>query len=85
MEGMRQLDEFRRIEPELPQREDPLGLQSPLQSALRDLQPAELDVLQLVHNYGQMQAVLDRSPRTDLETAQTLLTLLQKDYVATRR
>jgi pSer/pThr/pTyr-binding forkhead associated (FHA) protein len=85
MEGMRQLDEMRRIESELPGPDDALGLQSPLQPALRDLQPQELDTLQLVINFGQMQAVLDRSPRTDLETAQTLLTLIQKDYVIGRR
>jgi pSer/pThr/pTyr-binding forkhead associated (FHA) protein len=84
MEGMRQLDEYHRIEPELPGRQDPLGLSSPLQAALRDLQPAELDTLQLVINYGQLQAVLDRSPRTDMETAQTLLALIQKDYVTSR-
>jgi pSer/pThr/pTyr-binding forkhead associated (FHA) protein len=84
MEGMRQLDEYHRIEPELPGRQDPLGLSTPLQSALRDLQPAELDTLQLVINYGQFQAVLDRSSRTDMETAQTLLALIQKDYVTIR-
>jgi pSer/pThr/pTyr-binding forkhead associated (FHA) protein len=84
MEGMRQLDEYHRIEPELPARQDPLGLSSPLQAALRDLQPAELDTLQLVINYGQFQAVLDRSSRTDMETAQTLLALIQKDYVTVR-
>jgi hypothetical protein len=84
MEGMRQLDEYNRILPDLPAREDPLGLPNPLQPALKELQPAELDTLQLVINYGQFQAVLDRSPRTDLETAQTLLTLIQKDYVTVR-
>ena len=84
MEGMRQLDEYNRILPDLPAREDPLGLPNPLQPALKELQPAELDTLQLVINYGQFQAVLDRSPRTDLETAQMLLTLIQKDYVTVR-
>jgi len=85
MEGMRQLDEYNRIQGDLPAREDALGLPNPLQPALKDLQPAELDTLQLVINYGQYQAVLDRSPRTDLETAQTLLGLIQRDYVAVRR
>lgn len=84
MEGMRQLDEFRRIEGELPGRDEALGLASPLAAPLRDLQPNELDVLQLVINYGHLQAVLDRSPRTDLETGQALLALIQKEYVARR-
>jgi hypothetical protein len=82
MEGMRQLDEFRRIEPELPQRDQSLGMSLPLTPPLRDLSPQDLDILQLVVNFGQMQAVLDRSPRTDLETAQALLALIQKEYVA---
>jgi hypothetical protein len=81
MEGMRQLDEFRRIEPELPQRDQMCVINVPLAPPLRDLQPGDLDVLQLVLNYGQLQAILDRSPRTDLETAQSLLTLIQKEYI----
>ena len=85
MEGMRQLDEYNRILNDLPSREDALGLPSPVQPALSELKPNELDTLQLVINYGQFQAVLDRSPRTDLETAQTLLALIQRDYVAVRR
>ena len=84
MEGMRQLDELRRIEGELPGRDEALGLSAPLSAPLRDLQPADLDVLQLVINFGRLQAVLDRSPRTDLETAQTLLGLIQKEYVVRR-
>jgi pSer/pThr/pTyr-binding forkhead associated (FHA) protein len=84
MEGMRQLDEYRRIEGELPSRDAALALHNPLQAPLRDLKPEDLDVLQLVINYGQMQAVLDRSPKTDLETAQAILTLVQKEYVAAR-
>ncbi len=85
MEGMRQLDEFRRIEGELPSRDQAIGLSAPLQAQLRDLQPPDLDILQLAINYGQMQAVLDRSPKTDLETAQALLNLLQKEYLTVRR
>jgi hypothetical protein len=84
MEGMRQLDEFKRIEPELPARHGPLAVSVPLTPPLRDLQGNDLDVLQLVINHGQMGAVLDRSPRTDLETAQALLNLIQKGYVATQ-
>jgi pSer/pThr/pTyr-binding forkhead associated (FHA) protein len=85
MEGMRQLDEIRRIEPDLPTRDAALGLAAPLQPPLRDLAPNDLDTLQLVINYGQMQAVLDHSPRSDLETAQSLLTLVQKEYVVARK
>jgi pSer/pThr/pTyr-binding forkhead associated (FHA) protein len=85
MEGMRQLDEFRRIEGELPTRDQAIGLAAPLQAPLRDLQPNDLDMLQLAINCGHVQAVLDRSPKTDLETAQALLNLLQKEYLTVRR
>jgi len=84
MEGMRQLDELRRIEPDLPAREEAIGVSVPLQPPLRELQPAELDTLQLVLNHGQLQAVMDRSPRTDLETAQSLVNLIQREYVVRR-
>jgi pSer/pThr/pTyr-binding forkhead associated (FHA) protein len=84
MEGMRQLDEFKRIEPELPARNGPLAVSVPLTPPLRDLQGNDLDVLQLVINHGQLGAVLDRSPRTDLETATALLNLIQKGYIATQ-
>jgi pSer/pThr/pTyr-binding forkhead associated (FHA) protein len=82
MEGMRQLDEFNRIQHDLPQHDQALGLASPLSPPLKELKENDLDVLQLVINFGQMRAVLDRSPKTDLETAQTLLTLIQKGYIA---
>src|SRR5262249_37659484 len=82
MEGMRQLDEFRRIEGDLPPRDAAIGLASPLQPPLRELEPVDLDILQLVINYGQLGTVLDRSPKTDMETAQALVVLLQKGYLA---
>ena len=82
MEGMRQLDEFNRIRPELPQPDQALGLASPLTPPLKELKENDLDILQLVINYGQMRAILDRSPKTDLETAQALLNLINKGYVA---
>jgi hypothetical protein len=85
MEGMRQLDEMNRIAPELPARDAAVGLPSPLVAPLKDLQPLELDTLQLVLNHGTLQAVLDRSPRTDLETAESLIKLLQKDYIVARK
>jgi pSer/pThr/pTyr-binding forkhead associated (FHA) protein len=83
MEGMRQLDEFRRIESELPAATARIGLAAPMSPSLKDLQPHELEILQLVHNLGGSTAVLDQSAKTDLETAQTLLTLIQREYVTT--
>ncbi|MEO6951583.1 MAG: DUF4388 domain-containing protein [Polyangia bacterium] len=84
MEGMRQLDEFRRIETGLPDAAAQLAIAQPLTPPLHDLTPAELDVLQLVHNQRSVQAVLDASPKTDLDTASALLALLQREYVTQR-
>jgi pSer/pThr/pTyr-binding forkhead associated (FHA) protein len=82
MEGVRQLDELRRIEAELPPRQTLLAMIHPLQPPLRDLSPAELDVFQTVLNYGTLQAVLDKTALTDLETAQAVLSLMQRGYIA---
>src|SRR5499427_558689 len=82
MEGVRQLDELRRIESELPPRQTMLAMIHPLQPALRELSPAEIDVFQTVLNYGTLQAVLDKSTLTDLETAQSIISLMQRGYVA---
>jgi hypothetical protein len=82
MEGVRQLDELRRIEAELPPRSSMLAMIHPLQPPLKELSPAELDAFQTVLNYGTLQAVLDKSTLTDLETAQSIVSLMQRGYIA---
>jgi hypothetical protein len=84
MEGMRHLDEVRRLEHELPPRDAHLVMAQPLQPALRDLSPVELDVLQLVLNQGLVQHTLDRSPHTDLDTLTSLQSLIAREYVFVR-
>jgi pSer/pThr/pTyr-binding forkhead associated (FHA) protein len=84
MEGMRQLDELRRVEGDLPSRDESLSVPQPLTPALRDLSPPELDTFQLVLNHGTVQGVFDHSPRTDLEVAQALVGLLSREYVTRR-
>jgi hypothetical protein len=79
---MRQLDEIKRLETELPTRDAVLAMVHPLLPPLRELSPAEVDTFQSVLNYGQLQAVLDRSPLTDLETTGALVALLQRGYIA---
>lgn len=81
MEALRQLDEFRRIAPDLPPPHRALALAKPLEPPLSNLKALELDVLQLIHNGGRTQQVFDRSPGTDLETARSLLSLLSQGYV----
>jgi len=81
MEGIRQIDELRRLQPELPPLGSTLQVPSPLDPPLRDLSPSELDLLQLAMNHGSVEAVLNRSRAPDLETCEQLVKLLQKNYL----
>jgi hypothetical protein len=81
MEALRQLDEYRHIQTDLPATDAQLTLAQPMTPALRDLTPEELDVLQLVLNWGTLQGVLDHSPLDDLAAATAIITLMQRDYV----
>jgi hypothetical protein len=81
IEGMRQLDEFNRIRDELPDLAARVAVNAPLIPPLRDLKPEELDVLQIAHNYGVFETVLNKSLATDLETAEILLKLLKSSYL----
>ena len=81
MDAMRLIDELKRIQPQCPAPKSRFGMVRPLTAALRDLDEEKLDVLQLVHNHSQVQAVLDRSVLNDLETYQALMHLIRKGYV----
>jgi len=83
MEASRQLDEYRRIQPELPGPHEALQIPRPLEAPLADLGAIELEVFQLCMNERAVQPVLDRSTATDYETATSLLTLLSQGYVTT--
>jgi hypothetical protein len=81
MEGMRQLDEFNRIREDLPDLTSKLSVNAPLIPPLRDLKPEELDVLQLAHNYGVFETVLNKSLATDLITAEIVQKLVKDQYL----
>jgi hypothetical protein len=83
MESLRQLDEMKRLQPNLPALDAPLTLALPLTPPLKELSPELLDVLQLVLNYGTLGAVLDRADADDVVTAESLVYLLKRDYVRT--
>ena len=84
MEGMRQLDEMRRIEAELPPRAARLAVPTPLAARLRDLTPEELDTFQLVLDWGTVASVVNKYPGTDLEANTALVSLLKRMYVIAR-
>ncbi len=81
MEGIRQLDEFNQIREDLPDLNARLSMIAPLLPPLRALKPEELDVLQLAHNYGHLETVMNKSQATDLETVQIVLKLLKASYL----
>jgi pSer/pThr/pTyr-binding forkhead associated (FHA) protein len=84
MEGMRQLDEFKRVEEDLPPRNAQLSIPRPLVAPLNKLTPDELEVFQIVLNGGNTQAVLDRSKKSDADAATGLISLIKREYVMSR-
>ena len=79
--ALRQLDEMKRLQPSLPGPEETMALSVPMTPPLKELAPELLDVLQLVHNYGTLGAVLDRADADDVVTAEAVVQLLKRDYV----
>jgi hypothetical protein len=78
-DAMQQADELARGG--LPSGTAALGIAMPLSPPLRQLSPEELDLLQLVHNYGVVQAVLDRAAASDLEAARQIASLIERGYL----
>ncbi|MEM9194398.1 MAG: DUF4388 domain-containing protein [Myxococcota bacterium] len=81
MEAMRQIDEVRRLGPDMPPMAAQLSLAMPLIPPLRELSPDELDVLQLSYNYGHVETVLNKSLASDLQTSEILVKLLKSGYL----
>ncbi|MCX5746904.1 MAG: DUF4388 domain-containing protein [Proteobacteria bacterium] len=81
MEGVRQLDEFRMMQKQLPPLNSPLAVPTPLAGKLRDLSPSELDTFQLVLDHGQLQKVLDNFSGSDLDAAQNIINLMKREFV----
>ncbi len=81
MEGMRHLDEVRRLQPQLPALTARLVVPQPLTPALKDLTEKELVLFQLAWNAGRVGTILDRSRFSDLETWEIVLKLTQKQYL----
>jgi predicted component of type VI protein secretion system len=81
MDALRQLDEYKRIQKDLPSMATQLTLAMPMTAPLRELTPELLDVLQQVHNYGSLGGVLDHSEQDDVQAAEAVLQLIKRDYV----
>ena len=80
-DAVREMNELKALQPELPELEDMLKVPKPLKPPLSKLQPDELDVLQIALNDGFFQAILDKSPFNDLKTAQIVKSLIDREYL----
>ncbi len=85
LEGMRQIDELRQLESELPPGEALVSLADPLPSPLRELSPGELDLVQLIlkQHTPSIESLFNENSATDLETAQHLRALCRRGYLLT--
>lgn len=81
MEAMRQIDEVRRLGPDMPPMHASISLAMPMIPPMRDLSPEELDVLQLAYNYGHVETILNKSLASDVDTCQILVNLLKNGFL----
>lgn len=82
MDGLREFDEIERLRPDLPNEDALLRLAKPLKAKLRELLPSTLDILELVHNEGQLCKVMDAAEGlSDLDVSMEVVLLIQKGYV----
>lgn len=81
MEGLRQIDELNMIRDRLPDLGAQLFVPHPLEPKLSALTPMDLEVFQLAYNHQHLATVLNQSPGTDLETAKSVLDLIERGYL----
>ena len=81
MEGMRQLDEIRRLGDSLPTLRARIGVPTPLTKPLRDASPEELDIIQLALNQERLVDMMNHSGKPDPEVAEMVVALLEKGYL----
>ncbi len=81
MDGLRQLDELRRIQTELPPVTSAVTVPRPLLAPLRELTGEQLDVFQAAMGADTIAALLDRSPLTDRDTAEAVAFLVKGEYL----
>lgn len=85
MEAMRQCDEIKRMEKDLPEPTDIILLVEPLTAKLRDLKPEQLDLLQSIINHKKMQAIIDDFQQDDLQSAEQVMQLIKAGYVRVKK
>jgi pSer/pThr/pTyr-binding forkhead associated (FHA) protein len=81
MEGMRQQDEFDLLKGKLPPLRARLILRTPLEAPLHQLEEKHLELLQIALNSQNFEALLDRSKHSITETAEIVLSLMERGYL----
>jgi hypothetical protein len=81
MEVLRQQDEMSTVKEKLPPLEAALQLKTPMAAPLNELEPRQLDVLQMALNCPNVSTLFERSKYSDLDTARVLAELLQRGYL----
>ena len=82
MDGLRQLDEFKKKKPSLPQPETVVEPRVPASKLPKNLPPAAREAFALVGRRAAVAEVVAGSKRTDYEAYQALATLLGKGLIA---
>jgi Domain of unknown function (DUF4388)/Inner membrane component of T3SS, cytoplasmic domain len=78
LEAMQHRDELQRVGFSTTSR---VSLPNPLDPPLRALSPDDIELVQLAHNHGLVQIVLDRAAGSDAEVAQKLASLVERGYL----
>jgi pSer/pThr/pTyr-binding forkhead associated (FHA) protein len=81
MEVLRQQDEMNNLREKIPPLDATLQLRTPMAAPLNELEPRQLDVLQLALNCPNVAVLLERSKHSDLDTARILAELLSRGYL----
>jgi len=81
LEGVRQLDEIRILEPKLPKRGAQLNAAEPLPGSLRDVATEEIQLFQLILHDSKLETVIDNFPGSDFEAYTCLLDLIRRGFV----
>ena len=81
MEGLRQIDELNVIRDRLPDLGAQLFVPHPLQPKLSALSPMDLEIFQIAYNHQHLATLLNQSPGTDLDTAKSVLSLIENGYL----
>lgn len=81
LEGVRQLDEIRILEPKLPPRGAQLNAAEPLPGNLRDVATEEIQLFQLILHHSTLETVIDNFPGSDFDAYTCLLDLIRRGFV----